>query len=486
MRNIPRRRLTVFATMLRSDFRFPLTHWPQRLAAFLLGESFLGFLAIVAVGLTLFQMIFSGPPAAHARLDALQWVIIAWFAVEYMAALLLAPAKRAFILNPWRLLDVATILVPLAALLPNASQVVLSSPALRLIRLARLVTLGVRVSGVAARHRPAARTVASQTTALELTRMADASGTKPVPATWDEILQWAGPDGEAWHHVAGPSPAQLAELGRASGLPPGFLENHLLNTNYPHLAAARGHTAVFLWVPDTSAPGRSERHGLLLLISGQDVLTLARQATPAMHATIAAATADDEATQAAPLPARVLARVVQAVLRRNEELVGRLERELRALEDIPVRESSPAFFERTFQVKKELSAAQGDLWRLKGVIADLAGGDALPATGDAAAETFRRLATDGEYLYETVVNVRDEVLSVLELHLNIVSFDMNRVMRTIAVVSVLGLIPAVIGGLFGMNLIDNPWPFTLPQVAFTITFAMVLCVYFFFVKGWLR
>jgi len=44
----------------------------------------------------------------------------------------------------------------------------------------------------------------------------------------------------------------------------------------------------------------------------------------------------------------------------------------------------------------------------------------------------------------------------------------------------------VIGGLFGMNLIDNPWPFTLPQVAFAICFGMVLCLYFFFVKGWLR
>jgi Mg2+ and Co2+ transporter CorA len=75
---------------------------------------------------------------------------------------------------------------------------------------------------------------------------------------------------------------------------------------------------------------------------------------------------------------------------------------------------------------------------------------------------------------------------VIELHLNIVSFDMNRVMRVLAVVSVLGLIPAVIGGLFGMNLVDNPWPFTLPQVAFAVVFGMVLCLYFFFVKGWLR
>ena len=45
---------------------------------------------------------------------------------------------------------------------------------------------------------------------------------------------------------------------------------------------------------------------------------------------------------------------------------------------------------------------------------------------------------------------------------------------------------SVIGGLFGMNLIDNPWPFTLPQVAFAILLGMVLCLYFFFVKGWLR
>jgi Mg2+ and Co2+ transporter CorA len=63
---------------------------------------------------------------------------------------------------------------------------------------------------------------------------------------------------------------------------------------------------------------------------------------------------------------------------------------------------------------------------------------------------------------------------------------MNRVMRILAVVSVLGLFPAVIGGLFGMNLIDNPWHFTLPQVAFAICFLMVSCLYFFFVKGWLR
>jgi Mg2+ and Co2+ transporter CorA len=54
------------------------------------------------------------------------------------------------------------------------------------------------------------------------------------------------------------------------------------------------------------------------------------------------------------------------------------------------------------------------------------------------------------------------------------------------VVSVLGLIPALVGGLFGMNLADSPWPFTLPQVTFAVCAGMVTCLYFFVVKGWLR
>jgi len=63
---------------------------------------------------------------------------------------------------------------------------------------------------------------------------------------------------------------------------------------------------------------------------------------------------------------------------------------------------------------------------------------------------------------------------------------MNRVMRVPAVASALGRIPAVIGGLFGNKPGDNPWPITLPQVAFGACLGMVLCLYLFLVKGWLR
>ncbi len=107
------------------------------------------------------------------------------------------------------------------------------------------------------------------------------------------------------------------------------------------------------------------------------------------------------------------------------------------------------------------------------------------ATGNQR-ELVGGLFEDAGDLYETVDNIREGLLSPIDLHLNIVSYEMNRVMRILAVVSVLGLIPAVIGGLLGMNLIDNPWRFTLPQVAFGVCLGMVFTLYLFLVKGWLR
>jgi Mg2+ and Co2+ transporter CorA len=472
--------------MLRSEFRFPIERWPQRLLAMLLGEAFLGFLAIVAVGLTLFPMLFTVKPAVDAAIDTAQWTIIGWFAFEYVFAFALARAKAAFLRSPWRWIDLATVLIPLASLLPSMSHALLSSPVLRLVRLTRLISLGVRVGSVAVRHRASAAADTTVAAPVQITLMADAPEFEPKPAGWDELVRWLRAPGEEWYHVSNPSRKQLNDMNAVAGLPPVFLENHLLGTSYPHVASARNFFAMFLWLPELNALNQVERHGVLFVASAQSLLSLARRPTQAIERITGPAPGAEEEAQKTPFALRMLGLVLERVIHQNEKLIGVFEEGLRGLEEVPIRDSSPAFFERTFRVKKELSAAQSDLWRLKGVLADLGTGRGLPGNSESAVEVFRRLAAKAEYLYDTVVNVRDEVLSVIELHLNIVSFDMNRVMRVLAVVSVLGLIPAVIGGLFGMNLIDNPWPFTLPQVAFSISFGMILCLYFFFIKGWLR
>ncbi len=452
-------------------------------ARFVLGEVFLGFLAIVAAALTVIPWLFKVSPHSESLLEAGQWAIILLFAVEYGNSLARAGSKRKFVLNPWRLVDAATILIPLATLLPGAASFLRSSPVLRLVRLARVVALGARASGVMAREEKAA--VASQNRAPMQVRMLPGTGvTAPRSATWDEFVHWSQQPGTEWYSIANVGPHNLSDVAKASGISQEFIAAHLLGTGYPHLETTSRYLSLVVWVPERSGAGQIQRNGLLLLASDKSVVTFCRRPAHLMEKVAGSATGE---LASLPFPARTLCQFLRVVLDSNETLVGCFEDELRDLEDLPVRDSRQQFFERTFRLKKELSSTQADLWRLRGVLREVAEPRVrLPGTAAGKIPFLHDLAEAADYLYETVNNIRDGVLSLIELHLNVVSFEMNRVMRVLAVVSVLGLIPAVVGGLFGMNLADNPWPFTLPQVTFVVSFTMVTCLYFFVVKGWLR
>ena len=170
-----------------------------------------------------------------------------------------------------------------------------------------------------------------------------------------------------------------------------------------------------------------------------------------------------------------------------EQLAGRLERTVLQFEALPARESPESFFRQTVRLKRVLSTSKGDLWRLRGLLEMLADGRRLlPGLGPDQRKSVAQLAEEADYLYEALDNVRESVLSLIELHLDIAAHDTNRFMRLLALVSTLALIPAVAGGLLGMKLGDSPWPVTLGQVAFGTLVLMLGVLYTFMAKGWLR
>lgn len=447
----------------------------------LLGEVFLGFLAIVSATLTLIPILFTTSPKAEASIEAFQWGIVALFGVEYGLGLSRATRKLSYILNPWRLIDAVTILLPLATLLPGMSEVLRSTPVLRLIRLARVLALGARASGVMVREE---KTAEGPKAAPPIqVRVLPASAAAARSATWEEFVRWAADPGCEWYNLANVGPHNLAELEKVTGISKAFIATHFLGTTYPHVETTDRYLSLFVWLPERTADQLIERNGLLLLASSKSVVTFCHRQAKLIESISAPARED---LVKLPFPLKVICQFLKTVLDANENLVADFEQALGKLEDLPVRESRQFFFEQTFRLKKELSAAQTDLWRLRGVLRELAEGRAKLPGAAVDVPFFRDLLERADYLYETVNNIREGVLSLIELHLNVVSFEMNRVMRVLAVVSVLGLIPAVIGGLFGMNLADNPWPFTLPQVTFAVGTGMVTCLYFFVMKGWLR
>jgi Mg2+ and Co2+ transporter CorA len=256
-----------------------------------------------------------------------------------------------------------------------------------------------------------------------------------------------------------------------------MIEAALHEPSYPRIESGARWTALTLSLP--SAVDAIHRDPILLLVTANDVLSLAPhplelQQLPAESGTL-------------PWGPRCALHIIRLVLARNEELTGRLERTARQLEELPARESPESFFGQTIRLKRILTTAKGDLWRLRGLLEMLADGRRLlPGLGPDQRESIAQLIEEADYLYETVDNIRESVLSLIELHIDIAAHDTNRFMRLLAIVTTLALIPAVVGGLLGMNLSEAPWPVTLGQVAFGTLVLTLGVLYTFMAKGWLR
>jgi len=441
----------------------------------LLNESVMGFLALAAMAVALAPALFTLPPVIEAACDAAGWTVVALFALEYAVGFALAADRSAFARDPWHVLDLVIVVAALASLLPVVSDVARSTPALRMLRLFQVLFFGARAGGGLRRPAaPPARPAPAGPPQVRVLRPGDAS---PRAGEWSDLLRWAAAPTSDWVHASNLAPERLQEVASASGVPHVMVEAALHESSYPRIEAGARWTALTLSVP---AWGEAvHRDPVLLLVSERDVLSLALhplelQEPPAEF-------------EALPWGPRCALHIVRHVLGRNEEIAGRLERAVRGLEELPADESPESFFEQTFRLKRALSAAKGDLWRLRGLLEMLADGRrTLPGLGDSESAVLRELSEEADFLYETVDDIREAVLSLIDLHINIAAHDTNRFMRILAMVSALALIPAIVGGLLGMNIIDAPWAVTLGQVAFGTFVLMLGVLYAFMAKGWLR
>ena len=148
--------------------------------------------------------------------------------------------------------DAATILVPLATFIPGVSDLLRSSPVLRLVRLARLLTLGVRASGVMVREAKSAAAPV-KTGPVQVHMLPGLGATAPRLTTWEEFVRWAKQPQAGWYSVANVGEHTLAELELATGIPADFIFSHLFGTSYPRLEETDRFISLFVWVPQMTA-----------------------------------------------------------------------------------------------------------------------------------------------------------------------------------------------------------------------------------------
>jgi Mg2+ and Co2+ transporter CorA len=163
-----------------------------------------------------------------------------------------------------------------------------------------------------------------------------------------------------------------------------------------------------------------------------------------------------------PFPVRIVCALLSLAQERNLFIAQRFDDEARRLEAL---ESGTVLLRETFRLRREISIAALDLWHVKGIVRTLADGKVKIRGVDLKEEKYLDdLLAETESLYETVSKNKEDLQTLIELHINFKSFEMNTFLKLLAVVSFLGLIPSVAGGLLGMNVMGNPWPVTLGQV----------------------
>jgi Mg2+ and Co2+ transporter CorA len=449
-----------------------------------LNEPLMGFLAFLALPLTIAPSVFSG---VDRFVNIGLWVIVGIFALEYGTNLLLAREQKKYVMNPWRLLDLAIIVAPFLTLLPGVGSGLSSSPVVRLIRLLRAGVFMLRAGGVVVYEQIPPKPI--QIPGLPFVSVVPFDGRHPPRQTsWYEFQRWEAGRENQWYHVSNITPERFDELARAAEIPRPLIESCVSEANFPRIETYRNAKVLSVWLPYarvTDSRLQVDRTSVLIVVGESWMVTVSRPHCDLQN--LVMNEFDQQTLPEAPFELRMVMAFLQIVLKRNEELADHLERALKALEDVSVQNSRPEFFSQTFEMRKELSAAKSDLWRFKGILSILAEGRVhFEGTGEACSALFHLLADQADYLYETVDNLREGVLSVIELHLNVVSFGINRFMRILAAVTALALIPTIVGGLLGMNLIGAPWSFTLSQVAFCVGMTMLGCLYVLVVKRWLQ
>ncbi|HZS66738.1 MAG TPA: hypothetical protein VFA72_06475 [Burkholderiales bacterium] len=211
-----------------------------RRIACVLNEPVMGFLALAAICVGAVPWLFVLPPALERSLDAGGWLIIAAFALEYVV---------------------------------NLHCALRSSPALRVLRLARVLLFGAR-----ARHGLAAGAD------MGIARAAP-SGPPQVgelspngrarPLEWRELIAWSTRPDERWVHAANLDAAHIKEVARIVELPDVMVDAALRESSYPRLESSARWAAFAMSLPGF---GDAPRTPVLLLVSERHLLSLSLHA----------------------------------------------------------------------------------------------------------------------------------------------------------------------------------------------------------------
>jgi Mg2+ and Co2+ transporter CorA len=456
-----------------------------------LSDEFMAFLSVILIPVILLPFFISFSAPVLDFFEICDVTVILLFTLEYSAKLYLAKSRWEYFRSPWHLLDLAVILLSFVSYLPllRHGSAGSGSLLLRLLRLPRALAVGGRTAGSrikAPEPAPAVETKPPPT----VIRQVSADLTTEHDLSWDDLEEHLGTKDQEWIDLHNISEEGMLRLSAMLRVPAHHFKAKHVDEIYPHVASVQQMSFIFLQSGEIKYPENSEsyltiaRRGELIICRGHKIIS----ASPHGIDMFAKALAEmQRRLDQHGFAASVLYGMLEATLKEYRSIFSDIELEVSRIGSTPRSKLPRDFLQRMYELNKEVTRLSSNMVHFKellGVV--ITKRVPLEGFGKSAEEDFKALQDETSFLNDIADDVVDHLRTIIDLYINQSSYETNRILKILAVITALAIIPSAIGGILGMNLLDVPYTFELWQIVVVIVFSMAFIGYCFIKLGWLR
>jgi Mg2+ and Co2+ transporter CorA len=416
-------------------------------------------------------------------------IILILFITEYISKLYLAQNRWNHFKSPWHIVDLIIVALPFIQFIPltGLSNTGSWSLLLRLLRLPRALAVGGRA--VAGRRNNVS--VSSEIEEAPATTIRQVgSDLIKHDLSWSELeAHVADRSKQEWLDIHNVSDEGFTKLSTILKIAEPHFKSGIMDDIYPHIDYIQKSSFIFLQSGELKYPENEanyltiSRSGVIVICNGTKIITLSRHSVVLDQVLESVNQTKKEGGFVVP----VLYGILERMLSDYRGILSEIEIETLKISGTPRSKLPRDFLGRIYQLEKEVSRLVSNLVHFKDMLSIIISKN-VPLEGfdKNAEEAFQVLQDSAAYLNEISHDLIENLKSIIELYINQTSFETNKILKILAVVTSVSVIPSAIGGLMGMNLLDVPFPAYLWQVCFVIGVGMSLAVYTFYKLGWLK
>jgi Mg2+ and Co2+ transporter CorA len=455
-------------------------------------DKFMAFLSVILIPIILVPFFVDLPASVLSFFDICDATVILFFVVEYSAKLYLAKSRWEYFKSPWHLLDLLVVLLSFISYLPllRFGSKGSASLLLRLLRLPRALAVGGRTAGSRMRTTEGPPIVETKLAPTIIRQVGADLTTEHDDLSWEDVERHLATREQEWidiHNLAEDGVLRLSALLR---VPPHHFKAKQVDEIFPHVDYLQDMSFIFLQSGEIKYPERADsyltiaRRGELMICMGHKIIS----ASPHGLDLFEKALEDIRSRQVHHgFVASVLYGTLDAMLKEYRSVFSEIEVEVSRIGSTPRSKLPRDFLQRMYELNKQVKRLVSNMLHFKELLGLVVSRRLhLEGFGKSAEDDFRGLQDETSYLSDIADDIVDHLRTIIDLYINQSSFETNRVLKVLAVITSLAIIPSAIGGILGMNLLDMPYTFELWQIAVVIVFSMAFVGYCFAKLGWLR